>query len=129
MRGYLSRPRPRPRQSSHARDLAAPTRPSFANDPPSRFRGRREGRVLAAPMAPVRVKMHGAGTTGTSRTTGLPCAMVYGLLRALPGDRAFLPPSPARREMRLCELGISVGMPGPHGLAVRIRVVRLRANS
>src|ERR1700694_3014546 len=29
------------------------------------------------------------------RQSGLPCAMVYGLFRALPGDRAFLPPSPA----------------------------------
>jgi len=30
------------------------------------------------------------------RQSGLPCAVVYGLLRALPGDRAFLPPSPAK---------------------------------
>jgi hypothetical protein len=30
------------------------------------------------------------------RQSGLPCAMVYGLLRALPGDRAFLPPSSLR---------------------------------
>ena len=29
------------------------------------------------------------------RQSGIPCAMVYGLFRALPGDRAFLPPSPA----------------------------------
>jgi hypothetical protein len=27
---------------------------------------------------------------------GIPCAMVYSLFRALLGDRAFLPPSPAR---------------------------------
>jgi hypothetical protein len=55
--------------------------------------------------------------------------MVYGLLRALPGDRAFLPPSPQGARCALQELGISVGMPGPHGLAVRIRVVRPPANS
>jgi hypothetical protein len=30
------------------------------------------------------------------RHSGLPCAVVYGLFRALPGDRAFLPPSPPR---------------------------------
>src|SRR6202043_4116601 len=29
------------------------------------------------------------------RQSGLPCTVVYGLLRALPGDRALLPPSPA----------------------------------
>jgi hypothetical protein len=33
-------------------------------------------------------------------SAGFPCAVVYGLLRALPGDRAFLPPSPARCEHR-----------------------------
>jgi hypothetical protein len=32
-------------------------------------------------------------TTGTSRTTGLPCAMVLRLIRDLPGDQALLPPS------------------------------------
>jgi hypothetical protein len=33
--------------------------------------------------------------TGQRRHSDFPCAMVYGLYRALPGDRAFLPPSPA----------------------------------
>src|ERR1700736_4494586 len=30
------------------------------------------------------------------RQSGFPCAVVYGLFRALPGDRAFLPPSSPR---------------------------------
>jgi hypothetical protein len=34
--------------------------------------------------------------TVTPETPGIPRAMVYGLLRALPGDRALLPPSPLR---------------------------------
>src|SRR6266568_6731934 len=34
-------------------------------------------------------------TTSTPESPGIPRAMVYGLFRALPGDRAFLPPSPA----------------------------------
>src|ERR1700742_4913574 len=42
-----------------------------------------------------------------------------GLLRALPGDRALLPPLSARRSMRLRKLDASVGAPGPHGFAVR----------
>src|SRR6267143_6980820 len=33
--------------------------------------------------------------TVTPETPGIPRAMVYSLLRALPGDRALLPPSPA----------------------------------
>ena len=40
-----------------------------------------------------------------------------GFLRALPGDRAFLPPSPARMASR--ELDASVGASGPHDFAVR----------
>src|ERR1700730_18198205 len=43
--------------------------------------------------------------------------MVYGLFRALPGDRAFLPPSPAKIASR--ELDASVGASGPHAFAVR----------
>src|SRR6202521_2726201 len=43
--------------------------------------------------------------------------MVYGLFRALPGDRAFLPPSPAKVAFR--ELDASVGASGPHVFAVR----------
>jgi hypothetical protein len=36
-------------------------------------------------------------TTVTPETPSIPRAMVYGLFRALPGDRALLPPSPALR--------------------------------
>jgi hypothetical protein len=35
-------------------------------------------------------------TTVTPVSPGIPCAMVYDLFRALPGDRAFLPPSLTR---------------------------------
>src|SRR6202521_3511789 len=37
----------------------------------------------------------------TPESPGTPRAMVYGLYRALPGDRAFLPPSPARLSANL----------------------------
>jgi hypothetical protein len=48
----------------------------FPSIPPSsRTGGRREGRVPFAPMVRVQKKARGR-TTGTSRTTGLPCAMV-----------------------------------------------------
>jgi hypothetical protein len=39
------------------------------------------------------------------------------LFRALPGDRAFLPPSPAKVAFR--ELDANVGASGPHDFAVR----------
>ena len=41
-----------------------------------------------------------------------------GLWRALPGDRAFLPPSPPRSSL-LRDLNASVGASGPHDFAVR----------
>src|SRR3979490_327739 len=51
-----------------------------------------------------------------------PAQWFYGLLRALPGDRAFLPPSPAKVAFR--ELDASVGASGPHDFAVRIKCSR-----
>ena len=40
-------------------------------------------------------------TTGTGGSSGLPCAMALRLIRALPGDRALLPPSSADRSAHL----------------------------
>jgi hypothetical protein len=48
-----------------------------------------------------------------------------GLLRALPGDRACLPPSRATRPRKL---DASVGASGPHGFAVRDSLVRPHKN-
>ena len=64
--------------------------PSFAarNDP--QLRGRREGRVSATPMAPVRKKCTGQEPQVKPEHPGLPCAVVYGFLRALPGDQTFV---------------------------------------
>src|SRR5262252_7366154 len=59
-------------------------------------RGRRECRVSDAPAAAcARKNAHALATTGTPQTAGIPCAMVLRLIRGLPGDRAFLPPSSA----------------------------------
>jgi hypothetical protein len=46
-----------------------------------------------------------------------------------PRGPGFFAPVTCTTRKRRRRLGISVGMPGPHGLAVRVRVVRLRANS
>jgi hypothetical protein len=51
-----------------------------------------------------------------------PAQWLYGLLRALPGDRAFLPPSLPRKLS--AELSASVGAPGPHDFAVRSNAIR-----
>src|ERR1019366_8040025 len=62
-------------------------------------RGRRECRVPAAPAASRandETKHTSIVTTGPPRSPGIPARNGFnGFLRALPGDRALLPPSPA----------------------------------
>jgi hypothetical protein len=67
------------------------------NHSPRDNRGRRECRASNAPAASraERKKHTSVVTTVTPETPGIPRAMVYGLLRALPGDQACLTPSPA----------------------------------
>src|ERR1700760_2644126 len=64
----------------------------------------------------------GVVTTGSPEHPAFPAQWFYGLLRALPGDRALLPPSPPRRLPR--ELDASVGASEPHDFAVRVGAVR-----
>ena len=91
------------------------------NHSPREFRGRRECRAHDAPAASrakqksTRVSHH--GHTGIARHS--PRNGFNGFLRALPGDRACLPPSPAKVAFR--RLDASVGASGPHDFAVRIR--------
>jgi len=47
------------------------------------------------PWSACRKKARGRTTGSAEDTGGLPCAMVLRLIRALPGDHAWLPPSPA----------------------------------
>jgi hypothetical protein len=71
-------------------------------------------------------------TTSTPESPGVPARNGFnGFLRALPGDRACLPPSPADRSClspvgptRLRKLDASVGASGPHDFAVRCNISR-----
>ena len=90
-------------------------------------RGRRECRVKASPMARLQNKKQAAVTTGSAKSSGIPCAMVLRLIRDLPGEPGFLAPIIAR--LVTTRLGASVGAPGPHDFAVRFGAVRLRRNS
>ena len=58
--------------------------------------GRREGRVQAAPMARQQIEKLAADTTGSADIRPSLRSGFNGVLRALPGNRAFLLPSPAR---------------------------------
>jgi hypothetical protein len=93
-------------------------------------RGRRESRVPIAP-AVVRTRSARVDHRFNRITPAFPARMVYGLLRALPGDRACLPPSPCGLMMHLkpgwagcisTGLDASIGAPGPHDFAVRDRL-------
>jgi hypothetical protein len=60
----------------------------------------------------------------TPVTPGIPHAMVYGLLRALPGAPGFLATVACATSRRL---DTSVGVPGPHAFSVRKKVLSSRA--
>ncbi len=69
-------------------------RPSFStNSPSSETEGAGKTGCPSHPWSACNKKARGR-TTGTSRTTGLPCAVVLRLIRDLPGDQALLSPSP-----------------------------------
>jgi hypothetical protein len=70
------------------------------------------------------VSMHTSIHSEVAKIIRHPHAMVYGLWRALPGDRAVLPPSPA--EVAFHKLDASVEASGPRVFAVRFSAVRYR---
>jgi hypothetical protein len=74
------------------------SRPSLAGQCPSKIRGRRECRAPGAPAAACAVvestRVNHHGHTGNTRHS--PRSGFNGFLRALPGDRACLPPSLSR---------------------------------
>ena len=112
----------------HLRDLAArcvrglPIRPSPRYQ---RAQGR-PGARCTRDLACKRVEKAHTSIQVQRRQSDLPCAMVYSLFRALPGDRAFLTPSPADKST---DLTPTSGASGPHVFAVRIKRVRQRAVS
>jgi hypothetical protein len=78
------------------------------------------------------VESTGVEATGTPESPGIPARNGFnGLCRALPGDRALLPPSSADMfclspvgPTQLRELDASVGASGPHDFAVRCNISR-----
>ena len=65
--------------------------------------GCRECRAHAAPAVSCAIgaKKYAHEHTGSAEASDFPCAVVLRLIRTLPGDRAFLPPSPARLNANL----------------------------
>ena len=82
-------------------------------------RGRREGRVLAAPM--VRVQQKSTRQNHRYGPNNRPSLRdgFNGLYALSPVRRAFWPPSSAAPSKRRRKFSVSVGTPGPHDFAVR----------
>src|SRR5882757_10026715 len=81
--------------------------------------------MRVAPVAACAEKSTGVSNQGYTASAGIPCTMVLRLIRALPGDRALLPPSFVDRTH---ELSASVGAPEPHDFAVRDSLIRRAKN-
>jgi hypothetical protein len=73
------------------------SRPSYPNSSPSQDRGRREDRALAAPMVACK-KARGSHHRFSRDNPAFPAQWLYGLLRALPGDRLSCPRRPRARR-------------------------------
>jgi hypothetical protein len=78
----------RPRSRGSMRPRFASISPTFGEE------GAGKAGCRLHPWVPCK-ESTGVGPQVNRRHPGFPCAMGYGLLRALPGDRAFLPPSSA----------------------------------
>jgi hypothetical protein len=119
---------------SRPRDAMRPSR-AFISRPHG---GRGECRVPVAPAAS-RALCIGRTHTSNNEYTGIArhsrTQWFYGLCRALPGDRALLPPSSRGYRFVIARLGrqnsakldASVGASGPHDFAVRDNISRPRA--
>jgi hypothetical protein len=91
-------------------------------------RGRRKHRMRSRTrsLACEMIEAHEHSHYRFTEQSGVSCAMVYGLLRALPGDRLF-----CHRRRRNCfrQLDPSVAGTGPHDFAVRVGIARLATPS
>jgi hypothetical protein len=82
-----SQPRPRDLAACFARGL-------ILDVPPSSTEGAGNAGCALHPWPPVQQKSTGVSNQGYTASTGIPCTMVLRLIRDLPGDHAWLPPSP-----------------------------------
>jgi hypothetical protein len=76
-------------------------------------------------MARLQQKKQAAVTTGSAKSSGLPCAMVLTVTSCSPrGPGVLAPVIPEKLASQ--ELNASVGAPGPHDFTVRVSIVRPR---
>jgi hypothetical protein len=91
-----------------------------------RVQGRPGGRMHPGPHAQ-RIIAHAREPQVQRRHSGLPCAAVYGLLRALPGEPAFATVARANPLELRTTLAPCLCAPEPHGFTVRLHAARQSA--
>ncbi len=106
------------------RSRGAYSRPSFAIGSPLITRGAGKAGRRLHPWPACRKECRRQSPQVRAGHPGLPCAMVLRLLRGLPGAPGFLVTVARATRQRRHARGIGIGMPGPHGLAVRLETVR-----
>ncbi len=94
-------------------------RPSFASIPPSESEGAGKTGCRLAPAAPVRTRMHGAGTTGSARATRPSLRDGLRLIRDLLGAPGLLATVIDAMHGHQRQLDTSVGVSGPRDFTVR----------
>jgi hypothetical protein len=92
--------RAKSRRAAYVRILAARFASELSQHRPRKARGRREGRVLTAPMVRLQTKSRRRHHRYEPNNRPSLRDGLNGVLRALPGDRAFLPPSSPKRALR-----------------------------
>ena len=113
--------------SGHAPTFSRLVSPELCQDlrPSEQREGAGKAGYRLIPAAPVRIKMHGAGTTGSAGNTRPSLRDGLTAYSALsPGTGLFCPRHSQSAHCALWEFSASVGAPGPHGLAVRESLMR-----
>src|SRR5438445_4113419 len=119
--GILDRPPSRTMTTEYEATISRRIAPEVCYRLPALLenRGRREDRVLAAP-AVSRANAHGkrrhTSIQGSWSIPAFPAQWLYGLLRALPGERLFCH---RRSTGEPVKLSASTAAPEPHDFAVR----------
>jgi hypothetical protein len=109
---------------AHQRVPRRGSRPGYAQDiRPERTEGVGNAGWQAHPQPCVQMKKaRKQVTTVAPAHPAFPHANGFnGFLRALPGDRALLPPSQATMRKHCRQLDASIGASGPHDFAVRLK--------
>jgi hypothetical protein len=104
-------------------------RPSFASTPPSKIRGRREGRVAAAPGAPAQREIARARKPQAQPviTPAFPARWFYGLYALSPVNHPVCHRRRRNAQASSATWRQGLGAPGPHDFAVRVVAARQQA--